>query len=145
MKRWQCRGSVSPPGAWWVDGQRRFGFPPLGLDFSFSLPSSSWLFTTGASPWSRRSPGWLSAVPAERRGVRLPSGTRRRRYLQHTVCFVWFCMEQLRLVPSYDRCLWVLDQLKYFWFIFVCETTVWQTMFLSVEILHGTAPSCPKV
>lgn len=66
MKRWQVQGERQP--SWGMMGRwtEEVRLPPLGLDSSFSLPSSSWLFTTCASPWSRQSPGWLSAVPAER-------------------------------------------------------------------------------
>lgn len=144
MKRWRVQGERQP--SWGMMG---------GWTEEVRLPPSDWIFLflfrllPGCSPQVRlpdlgdHLAGFLQCLQREGASdyLRAPGGAS----TCSIVCFVWFCMEQLRLMLSYDRCLWVLDQLKYFWFIFVCETTVWQTMFLSVEILHGTTPSSPKV
>lgn len=65
MKKWQVQRERQP--SWGKMGRwtEKVCTPPsLKIRLFFSW--FSWLFTTGASPWSLRSPGWLSAVPAER-------------------------------------------------------------------------------
>lgn len=88
--------------------------------------------------------GFLQRLQGERRGVGLPSGTRRCHYLQLIVCFFLFCTKQLLLMLSCG--MFVSFGLIKVFLLFCLQKSLENYVVSSkhVEILHGTSLFCPN-